>query len=181
MTARMAGVSTIARRTQLSEPTVRKRLRQAEAEGRIAAQHGQWPLDQACAILRADVDPALVAGHAVSGLGDVKLPETATLSKAKAAAEVERAKKLALANERAAGNLVRVDEVKAAGADLVVHVRTTLLAVPGRVAAKVAAISDPIEVQRILDEEIRRALKQAASPDAFFDNITLGLGGDDDA
>jgi hypothetical protein len=61
-----------------------------------------------------------------------------------------------------AGELVRVDEVRAEASRLALLVRDSLLNLPDRLAPVVAAESDPAAVHRLLDSELRRVLTSLA-------------------
>jgi phage terminase Nu1 subunit (DNA packaging protein) len=58
------------------------------------------------------------------------------------------------------GQTVYVDEVKVLLEDQLAHVRQRLLAMPGRIAAEVAALQDEGAVERLIADEVREALTE---------------------
>jgi len=171
------GIRALVNETGLSGKTVHRRLDAAAAEGRIKAQAGKWPRTEALATLAADVDPARVAGHSANGRGSVELVETSNLSKARALAEHERARKLRIQNEEAAKRLVDIADVLAAGTDLVTEARTILLALGDRVAPRVIGQKSIADISAIITDEVTTALRSLADADRFAAKL---LGGDDD-
>lgn len=77
-------------------------------------------------------------------------------AKARAAREIYQAQLAKLQLDRQRGELVRADEVKIAAFNAARRVRNQLLALPGRVAAVLAATEDAAQIQRILNDEIER-------------------------
>src|SRR6266850_8059611 len=72
-----------------------------------------------------------------------------------AAAEL---KEIQLAEKR--GELVSISDVTATLADELTAVRGRLLAMPGHLAGQLLMMSDPAEVERLIDEEVRAALTE---------------------
>ena len=82
------------------------------------------------------------------------------------AAEAERAE-LSLAEDK--GQLIRVDAVKAALANVFSSVRDALLQIPARLGPQLAAESDAAKAQSMLHAEIHQALQQLANAGRFAD------------
>jgi hypothetical protein len=153
----------------------RRRLEAAQAEGRIERdRRGHWHAATALEILRAEVDPARVAGHNANARGDHGAPEVNTLAKARAEAETERARKLKIENARRAGELVAVEDVRQAGANIVVRARAAFLSLGPRVSDRLVNVTDRTEIETIIEAEARAILKELADPTAFVDSL-LGL------
>jgi hypothetical protein len=72
-----------------------------------------------------------------------------------AAAEL---KEIQLAEKR--GSLVSIEAVQEVLADELTAVRSRLLAIPGRLAGRLAIVSDPAEVEAAIAEEVRGALSE---------------------
>jgi hypothetical protein len=58
------------------------------------------------------------------------------------------------------GELVSISDVTATLADELAAVRSRLLAMPGRLAGKLAIMSDAVEIEAAIDEEVRGALSE---------------------
>lgn len=86
----------------------------------------------------------------------------ASFQRARTLRETFSARLAQLGYERMVGRLVRVEEFENAYADKLAAARDELLTVPDRIAATVAAKSDPAECWRIIDEAIRVALRHVA-------------------
>lgn len=82
------------------------------------------------------------------------------LLKTRIKSEVERAKLLELKAKVEAGKYVDADEVKVAAFNRARVVRDSLLNIPDRVAAVLAAETDPQKVHALLAAEIRGALEE---------------------
>ncbi len=65
--------------------------------------------------------------------------------------------------QRQEGILVRANEVRAAVFDANRRTRDQLISLPERVAAILAATTDPAEIQRILDDEIERVCQELSN------------------
>jgi hypothetical protein len=90
-------------------------------------------------------------------------PSTASgYAKARAARELYQAQLAKLELDRQRGILVRADEVRLGAFNMARKARDQLIALPERLAAVIAAIQDPAEVQRILEEEIERICQEIA-------------------
>lgn len=90
-----------------------------------------------------------------------------TYAQAKTADTVYRARLRQLEYETRAGTYVRADATAQLWYDLARSVRTRLMAIPTRVAAELAAMSDVHAIRTLLDDEVRTALvelSEDASP-----------------
>lgn len=90
-------------------------------------------------------------------------PSTASgYAKARAARELYQAQLAKLELDRQRGTLVRADEVRLGAFNMARKARDQLIALPERLATVLAAIQEPAEVQRILEEEIERICQEIA-------------------
>ena len=90
-------------------------------------------------------------------------PSTASgYAKARAARELYQAQLAKLELDRQRGTLVRADEVRLGAFNMARKARDQLIALPERLATVLAAIPEPAEVQRILEEEIERICQEIA-------------------
>jgi hypothetical protein len=90
-------------------------------------------------------------------------PSTATgYAKARAARELYQAQLAKLELDRKRGTLVRADEVRLGAFNMARKARDQLIALPERLASVLAAVEEPAEVQRILEEEIERICQEIA-------------------
>lgn len=94
------------------------------------------------------------AGGGNDGANDRLLSSYAA---ARAIRESYQAKREKLAYERDVGKLVDADEVRAATFKAARSARDRMLGIPARLAPVLAAVSDPAEVQRLLEEAITQA------------------------
>jgi len=83
-------------------------------------------------------------------------------ARARAAREVYQAQLAKLELDVRNGVLVRADEVRVGAFNMARKTRDQLVAIPDRVAATLAATQDPVEVHRILEEEIERVCQEIA-------------------
>jgi hypothetical protein len=153
--------------TGVSVPTVRA----ACARAGVLSQNGNYDRDAAVAAIKAHVDPARVAGHRASGLGDQSGSEIKTLASARARAEEARARKLEVELEKSEGRLVERDAVIAAGCELIARVRGALLSVGQRAAPKVSGLSDHLTIADAINSAVREVLGELADHDAFNDAV----------
>lgn len=93
---------------------------------------------------------------------------TNTLAKAKAQAELHRARKLELLNAKLEGSLIDRANVTETGARIIAEVRTALLSLGPRIAPKVADKNDTREIARIVETEVRDVLGNLADEERFF-------------
>jgi hypothetical protein len=83
-------------------------------------------------------------------------------AKARAARELYQAQLAKLELDRRRGTLVRADEVRLGAFNMARKARDQLIALPERLATVLAAIQEPAEVQRILEQEIERICLEVA-------------------
>jgi terminase small subunit / prophage DNA-packing protein len=90
-------------------------------------------------------------------------PAAATVTDAKKrhAMAVAELVELKLAERR--GQMIAIDDVLPAISEQLAAVRSRLLAMPGRLAQSVAAMSDPLAVERAVNDEIISALSELTS------------------
>lgn len=83
------------------------------------------------------------------------------LRRKKAEAEIREAKAIIATGEAEEfqGKMHRSEDVQALTADLLFYIRGSITALPGRCATDCAAVSDPNEVQKIIEREVREILK----------------------
>ncbi|MBM3744853.1 MAG: hypothetical protein FJW34_03530 [Acidobacteria bacterium] len=114
---------------------------------------------------KAEASPERVRAEAESaGRTAQRLPAGASLATARREREILKAKREGLALEREAKALVAVQEVRDALDALFVRFRTRALAIPPRIAERLAAESRPAACHEILLNEIERALNELAKP-----------------
>jgi len=95
--------------------------------------------------------------------GAIGGPSTATgYARARAARELYQAQLAKLELDRRRGALVSADEVRLGAFNMARKARDQLIALPERLATVLAAIQEPPEVQRILEEEIERRCQESA-------------------
>jgi hypothetical protein len=153
--------------TNLSVPTIRS----ACALVRVPMQGDLYDRDAALAAIKAEVDPARVAGHAASGLGNQAVSTVSTLASARARAEDARAHKLETENARADGRLVEREAVIAAGCDLIARVRGALLSVGQRAAPVVSGMTDHRKIADAINLAVREVLGELSDHDAFNEAV----------
>lgn len=81
-------------------------------------------------------------------------------AKARAAREFYAAQSAKLAFDERMGKLVRAEEVRMAGYNAARKARDQLMAIPERMSTTLAALLDPGEVQRVLEDEIERVCQE---------------------
>jgi hypothetical protein len=152
--------SAFARDRNVDEKAVRK----AAASGRIPATcigpsssgRKQVIVDVAGARAAWDANAAkLPNGPAVDG-------ERQSLTEASRLATLERQRSLRIRNDLAEGRIVDVNAAKREAFESARIIREILLNLPIRLAAELAAETDPAKVFARLDDEIRQALGDAA-------------------
>ena len=154
--------------TGLSIPTIRAACERAG----VPTVAGAYDHDAALAAIRAEVDPARTAGHALGGLGD--LTPTAPVSayaSARARSEEARASKLELDASLRIGRLVEREAVTAALVEIVVKVRTALLGIGSRAAPLVMGRSDMLEIAEIINGAAREVLGELADDQTLNDAV----------
>jgi hypothetical protein len=96
------------------------------------------------------------------GGADVSNGTASGYAKARAARELYQAQLSKLELDRQRGTLIRADEVRLGAFNMARKARDQLIALPERLASVLAAIQEPAEVQRILEEEIERICQEVA-------------------
>lgn len=168
-----ASLKEIARQTAVDDKTVKRAILIA------ALAHGQggYDLDDAMQAVRDHADPSLIAGHAINGRGeggesgDAKPSATSTLANAKARGEIARADKIELELAVRRGQLVERDAVINVASDLIARVRTGLLTLGYRIAPQIAGLTDQQAIARIINDDIRLALRELADADRFTNEV----------
>lgn len=93
----------------------------------------------------------------------ISAPSTATgYAKARAARELYQAQLAKLELDKRRGALVPADEVRLGAFNMARNARDQLIALPERLATVLAAIQEPAEIQRVLEEEIERICQEIA-------------------
>lgn len=144
---------------------------QAIAEGKLptaAVKQGRGyavDVDLADREWKANTNPAMGAPtHAIpkgNNLPDENMPTgTETLAASKAKRESFMAELARLEYEQKAGQLVPIEEVKKEAFRTARIVRDTILNIPDRLAAELAAETNQFTVHKRLAEELRRALEE---------------------
>lgn len=163
--AQRGTIQEIAGATGVNQATVRRAL---SAAG-LKSERGSYDFVTAVEAVKANADPARIAGHAASGRGEGGGSDaTNTLAEARARAENLRARKLELETAKAEGRLINRDDVTETGAYIIAAARTALLALGYRLAEKVANKSDVREIARIIELEVRDVLGVLADEEKFF-------------
>lgn len=162
-------------KTGLSLPTIRAAIK---AAGIAADTTGNYDEAAALAAIKAQVDPARTAGHAVGGKGEVAEASgnatrgsLNTYADARAVSERYRAEKLSLEVRRSSGGLVERAAVERAGVMLFTQVRVALMAVGSKVAPKLIGVTEALDVQRVVEDGIREALTVLANEQAAIAEI----------
>ena len=154
--------------TGLSIPTIRDACRRAN----VACNAGHFDRDAALAAVRSQVDPARVAGHAVSGLGNVAVPNT--YADARARSETARAEKLELETSVRKGELVERQAVTDSITEIVVRVRTAILGIGTRAAPLVLGDTDMLSVITKINHAAREVCAELADHDVLNDAVLNG-------
>jgi hypothetical protein len=167
-----------ARRRGISHAAVQRAL----ASGRISTVGGKIDPDVADREWRENTDPSKprnrmtgrprhrrASGQAETPMGLGETPDgpgqngtAAGYAKARAARELYQAQLAKLELDRQRGILVRADEVKLGAFSMARKSRDQLMALPDRVAGLLAAVQDPAEVHRILEDEVERICQEVA-------------------
>ena len=114
--------------------------------------------------------PAVVRAMRVRGEGPVAYTEARTRWLQ------ERARGAQLVREEKEGKLVPVDQVAAGWAELALTMRSHMLSLPSRIAARVGMAKNAVEVQQILRREIEDALSELSKVDVVIAPSTPGNG-----
>ena len=108
------------------------------------------------------VDVSSTEGHADSGKNDLPAAGSLEYSRARAVRENYNARLAKIQYEERVGRLISVNEVQVSAFNKFRQFRDQMLNIPDRVAAMLAANSDPAKVHEILGTEIRSALEEFA-------------------
>lgn len=106
-----------------------------------------------------DESKAYNSGNLKSTGDSAPAPSENSFAKAKAVRETLTAKILQLDYEEKTGKLVNADEVKVVWFNLARTIRDTLLNIPERISAELAAESDEFKVHKALQNEIYKVLE----------------------
>ena len=153
-------IAAFGRLVNVDEKAVRKGI----ASGRIPAAcvalsstgRRQVIVDVAAARLAWDQNAAKIPNGPDVGAGRASLVEASTLN------AMERHRKLKIDNDLKAGLVVDVRAAKREAFERTRIIRETLLNLPNRLAAELAAETDPARVFARLDDAIREALSETA-------------------
>lgn len=163
MTVQLMSKSGYARHRGCDEKAVRK----AVAEGRISLINGkidaavadiQWAANSRARASRGQAKQLALVAASVND-EPANSDDYMFNRNRREAAEAERAE-LSLAEDK--GQLIRVDAVKAALANVFSATRDVLLQIPARLGPQLAAESDPAKAQTMLHAEIHQALQLLA-------------------
>src|SRR5438552_16385617 len=167
------GIRAYARRRGVTPAAVRKAIK----SGRISIVNGKVDPDLADAQWRASTDeskprnsvsgsPGGQSGASVApplpawGAGGNALPRTSGYAAARAVRETYDARLRELDYKVRTGELVSVDAVRVVAYNTARRSRDLLLAIPDRISAVLAGLSETSEVHRVLSEEIRRVCEE---------------------
>ena len=145
----------------------RQYVGQMVAKGVIGLTGRKVDTVQADAALAAIREPVRPERRGAAPVADQEIPAPprsagdlpTLLLKTRIKSEVERAKLLEIRARVEAGKYVDADDVKVAAFNKARVVRDSLLNIPERLAAVLAAESDELRVHRIMVDEIRSALE----------------------
>jgi hypothetical protein len=135
------GVSDLARRARCSTTTVSKKLLAGKSAEQIIAEAEAWRMQETT---RASTDS-----------GNVETFNQAQRRKEVAIADL---RELELKQKR--GELVQISDVNAFVSGMVVRARDILLRVAPELRDRLAVCSDPIECERMVNDEVHRALRE---------------------
>ncbi|MGY3589011.1 hypothetical protein ACVIGB_002034 [Bradyrhizobium sp. USDA 4341] len=161
----------IADETSLDQATVRRLLAAAD----ITEQNCEADFARAVETVRSSADNDRVIGHAASGRGEGGT--NSEYAAAKAEAERYRAEKMRLQNERLRGSLIDRASVTKTYTRILGDLRTTLLAMGGKLAPQLLGQTDVRLIAKILDTEMRDTLTVFADEQKFaeaLDDEALG-------
>lgn len=113
-------------------------------------------------VVHGPAAPPPPAAFDAAASGVDTLPEGMTYADARALKEWNQARTLDLKRRQLEGKLIEVEKVEDAAFRAARTARDTLMAIPDRLDAELAAISDAAEVHRRLAEEIRRVCDELA-------------------
>ena len=152
-------ISKIADDLGVDPKTVRRAL---EAAG-LAQDQVAVDFEAALKAIRPFIDNERVVEHQAT-----RITTNPAIRDARSRVEELKAQKLALEIAKAEGRLIDRDAVTESGVRIISAVRTSLLALGYRLAPKVAGKTDPKEIARIVETEVRDVLGVLADETAFF-------------
>lgn len=157
-------IRNVAEATGLDQATVRRALEVANiAESEIAAR-----FDDVCVSVRAIADDAKAAGHASLGRGETgggNISELAQVRTEHARAQIE---KIRIQNQREMGKLVDRADATETITHILGDLRTTLLAMGGKLAPTLAGQTDVRSIANLIDAEVRDTLAAFTDESKFF-------------
>lgn len=158
----MLSIRGYARARGCSQTAVQKAIR----AGRIALTEGKIDSEAADRAWARNTDPAQQRGTLVAPAGregaDGAVPGTLTYASARARREAALAEMAEIELQRQRGELVQTKAVCERIRALARGARDMLLALPDRLAPRLAGESDPFECHRILLEELERVCCEIA-------------------
>ena len=137
--------------------------------GRIRLVGGKVDIDEANATLASTKNPSRVEmRRGVQNVSDL----STLLLKTRIKNEMEKGKILEAKAKAEVGELISVDEVRAAAYNKARIVRDNLLNIPDRVAAQLASIDDERKVHEVLMAEIRSVLETLSAENAEVADVS---------
>ena len=137
--------------------------------GRIRLVGGKVDIDEANATLASTKNPSRVEmRRGVQNVSDF----STLLLKTRIKNEMEKGKILEAKAKAEVGELISVDEVRAAAYNKARIVRDNLLNIPDRVAAQLASIDDERKVHEVLMAEIRSVLETLSAENAEVADVS---------
>ena len=103
------------------------------------------------------------------------LPRTGPYTAARAVRETYEARLKELDFNVRSGDLVSADEVRVASFTVARKARDLLLALPDRLSAVLAGLTETADVHRVLSEEVRRVCEELSQPPALGEDDRSGL------
>lgn len=173
------GIRAYAKRRGVTPAAVRKAIK----TGRISIMNGKIDPEIADSQWRSNTDETKPRNSVSGNPGGLSrtatppapasaapgqaLPRTGSYAAARAARETFEARLKELDLKVRTGKLISVDEVRIVAFNASRKARDLLLAIPDRVSAVVAGLTDASEVHRVLSEEIRRVCEELSQPVTF--------------
>jgi hypothetical protein len=137
--------------------------------GKIRLVSGKVDIDEANATLASTKNPSRVEmRRGVQNVSDL----STLLLKTRIKNEMEKGKILEAKAKAEVGELISVDEVRAAAYNKARVVRDNLLNIPDRVAAQLASIDDERKVHEVLMAEIRSVLETLSAENAEVADVS---------
>lgn len=140
------GVSDLARRARCSTSTVSKKLLAGKSAEQIISEAEAWRKQEA-------------AKESSSDCGDLESLQHAQRRKERAIADL---RELELQQKR--GELIPMSDVNAFISGMIIRARDILLRIAPELRDRLATCRDAVECERLIDDEVRRALAELALP-----------------